>query len=141
MSKALIDSNVLLDIFNDDPVWFEWSASCLSELSESTILVINPMIYAEISVGFSHIEVLDQILKTNQFEYMPLSREVCFLAAKAHKNYRLRGGVKRSTLPDFFIGAQAAIEGMTLLTRDKGRYHTYFPTVKVICPESSGLTV
>jgi len=133
VSPVLIDSNILLDILTEDPHWFEWSSAQLSLLAESRVLCINPIIYAEISIGFDQIEPLNNTLPP-EIRYSPLPKEACFLAGKAFTQYRRKGGVKTNTLPDFFIGAHAAVENMFLLTRDISRYKTYFPTVKIIHP-------
>ena len=133
--RVLVDSNVLLDIFTEDAAWFEWSAEALSSCAESRVLCINPFIYAEISIGFDRIEELEEILPRNFFQYSPLPYEAAFLAGKCFLRYRRAGGKKRSPLPDFFIGAHAAVEQMVLLTRDPARYRTYFPTLEIIAPE------
>jgi predicted nucleic acid-binding protein len=134
MSRVLVDSNVLLDIFTEDPVWFDWSSEALAELAEASILVVNPIIYAEVSVRFDTIEELDQAVPSDRFEREPLPWEAGFLAGKSYTAYRRRGGARRSPLPDFYIGAHAAVRGMSLLTRDAARYRTYFPRLPVIAP-------
>ncbi len=133
-SSVLVDSNVLLDVMTEDPVWQEWSASALAAAAEYAITVINPVVYAEVSVRFDRIEDLDEALSPRFFRREPLPWESAFLAAKCFVDYRGRGGSRRSTLPDFFIGAHAAIRGHVLLTRDPKRYRTYFPTVELIAP-------
>lgn len=134
MSRVLVDSNVLLDIFTEDPLWFDWSADALAELAERSVLVVNPIVYAEISVRFETIEELDQVLPLDRFERESLPWEAAFLAGKCYTAYRKRGGERRSPLPDFYIGSHAAIRGMTLLTRDAARYRTYFPRLELIAP-------
>ena len=135
MPEMMVDSNVLLDVLTDDPAWFQWSSRSLEECAEDHVLVINPIIYAEVSIGFDRIEDLDAALPENMFERRPIPLEAAFLAGKCFLKYRQRGGQKQSTLPDFFIGAHAAVENMTLVTRDASRYRTYFPRLKLISPE------
>ena len=134
MTDILVDSNVILDIFTEDEQWFQWSASQLTELANRSTLVINPIIYAEISIGFAQVEELQTALPKNYFRYDPLPYQAAFLAGKCFLTYRRRGGAKRSPLPDFYIGAHAVVEKMTLLTRDKGRYETYFSNLDLITP-------
>jgi hypothetical protein len=135
MAETMVDSNVLLDVLTEDPAWFEWSSRSLEECAEDHILVINPIIYAEISIGFDRLEDLDAAVPESMVERRPIPLEAAFLAGKCFLKYRERGGRKQSTLPDFFIGAHAAVERMGLLTRDASRYRTYFPKLKLICPE------
>lgn len=123
----------MLDILTDDPLWFPWSSQQLASLAETRVLRINPIIYSEISIAFDRIEDLHEILPS-ELSWTPLTREAAFLAGKAFLQYRRRGGLRSSTLPDFFIGAHAAVEGMTLLTRDVARYQTYFPALELIHP-------
>jgi predicted nucleic acid-binding protein len=137
VTPVLVDSNVLLDIALEDPVWFDWSATALASVMDDAILVINPLIYAEVSVGFSRIETLDDSLPGDLFRREPLPWAAGFLAGKAFLTYRRRGGVRTSPLPDFYIGAHAAILGHRLLTRDARRYRTYFPGLVLIAPEST----
>jgi len=131
----MVDSNVLLDVLTEDPAWFEWSSRSLQECAQDHILVINPIIYAEVSIGFDRIEDLDAALPERTVERRPIPLEAAFLAGKCFLKYRERGGRRQSTLPDFFIGAHAAVEKMTLLTRDASRYRTYFPKLRLISPE------
>ena len=131
---VLVDSNVLLDILTEDAHWFDWSSAVLSEHAESNVLCINPMIYAELSVGFEAIERLDAVLPEGDFKRLPVPWEAAFLAGQCFELYRRRGGKRRSPLPDFFIGAHAAVEGMTLITRDASRYRTYFPKLTLVSP-------
>jgi len=135
MSRILVDSNVLLDVITEDERWFDWSSSTLERCADESILAINPVIYAEVSIGFARIEELEEALPTSLVERVPIPWEAAFLAGKCLVRYRRRGGRRRSPLPDFFIGAHAAVEGMPLITRDPARYRTYFPTVRVIAPE------
>ena len=135
MKGFLVDSNIILDIFLDDPNWAEWSEAALSEYSIHAPLYINPIIYTEISIGFKKIEELDAALLKGGFQMLEIPKESLFLAGKAFLKYRRSKGGKKSPLPDFFIGAQAAVLDLELITRDAKRYQTYFPTVKIISPE------
>jgi predicted nucleic acid-binding protein len=135
MGGVLIDANVLLDLFTDDPNWAAWSEERLQALMGREALHINPIIYAEVSVGFQHQEELDAALSGIQPLMLPLCKASGFLAGKAFLRYRQAGGARRSPLPDFYIGAQAAVQGLRLLTRDGTRYKTYFPDVTLIEPE------
>lgn len=135
-SKVLVDSNVILDVVESDPQWASWSKKQLADCAEQSILVINPVIYAEVSLGFSAIEELDAVLPPEYFQYVEMPREAAFLAGKCFLKYRRAGGFKQSPLPDFLIGAHAAVAQMTLLTRDSTRYRSYFPTLNLICPDS-----
>jgi hypothetical protein len=130
---VLVDSCVILDVVTGDPTWCAWSAELVAQVRDEGVLVINPVIYAEVSVGFDAIEALDEMLG-DDFERHPLPWAAAFLAGKAFKRYRANGGQKRSPLPDFYIGAHAAVAGHRLLTRDAARYRTYFPRVGVIAP-------
>jgi len=134
-NQVLVDSNVLLDILEDDPVWFDWSSMQISRCAEDSILVINPIIYAEVSIGFNRVEELEEALPADVFERRPLPWEAAFLAGKCFLTYRRSGGIRRSPLPDFFIGAHALVQGMILLTRDAARYQSYFPKLTLIAPE------
>jgi predicted nucleic acid-binding protein len=135
MSGVLVDSNVILDVVTDDPQWGDWSASMLAHCAERGMLVINPIIYAEISIGFDRIEELDEVLPADLFRRDPLPWEAGFLAGKCFLTYRRHGGVRRSPLPDFYIGAHAALAGLPLLTRDARRYRTYFPHLPLLTPD------
>jgi predicted nucleic acid-binding protein len=134
VSTVLVDSNVLLDIMTEDPQWFSWSADALARAAETMRLVINPIIYAEVSIRYSRIEDLNDALPLTFVEREPLPYEAAFLAGKAFLIYRKHSGVRRSPLPDFFIGAHASIARYSLLTRDAGRYRTYFPKLPLITP-------
>jgi len=136
MGGVLINSNVLLDIATDDPVWADWSAEQLSTCADQGALIINPIIYAEVSVGFQRIEEVDQLFDPQVFLREPLPWEAAFLAGKAFLAYRKRGGRKSAVLPDFYIGAHAAISGLTLLTRDANRYRTAYPKLALIVPDA-----
>jgi hypothetical protein len=135
MAGVLVDSNVLLDVITEDPTWFQWSAAALEHHANHGPLYINPIIYAEVSLGFSRIEEMEESLPPQDFPRLALPWEAAFLAGKAFLRYRRRGGLRASTLPDFFIGAHAAVAGLPLLTRDENRYRTYFPTITLIAPE------
>ena len=135
MRGILVDSNIILDVFLDDPNWADWSESKLEKFSSITKLFINPVIYSEVSVGFKRIEELESALTRSGFQMLEIPKEALFLAGKAFLKYRKNRGTKRSPLPDFYIGAQAAIFDMDLITRDVTRYRTYFPTVRLISPE------
>ena len=128
----LVDTNVVLDVLEDDPAWASWSAEQMSRMVGRT--VINPLIYSELSYEAGDIEEVERILVTLGLNYQELPREALFLAAKAYQSYRLRGGARTAPLPDFFIGAHAAVLGIPILTRDVGRYQTYFPDVPLIAP-------
>ena len=134
MSDVMVDSNVLLDVLTEDKQWFPWSGRILEQYGEDHILVINPVIYAEVSIGFDRIEDLDAAMPETMLHRRAIPAEAAFLAGKCFVKYRRRGGRRRSTLPDFFIGAHAAVEKMTLVTRDTARYRTYFPKLKIIAP-------
>ena len=134
MSGILVDSNILLDVFLDDPNWAEWSESQLVKFSSNTKLFINPVVYTEVSIGFERIEDLELALNNGGFQMLEIPKEALFLAGKAFLKYRKKRGTKRSPLPDFYIGAQAAVFEMNLITRDTSRYRTYFPTVRLISP-------
>ncbi len=134
MAAVLVDSNVLLDILTEDAKWYDWSANALRTQADRSVLVINPLIYAEVSVRFSRVEDLDEAFPEELFRRDPLPWEAAFLAAKAFMSYRRRRGAKHSPLPDFYIGAHAAIAGLTLLTRDRARYETYYPSIELISP-------
>lgn len=131
---TLVDANVLLDCLDEGSEWEDWSASMIASASEAGVIVINPIVYAEVSVGFRSIDDLDDALPPDYFTRAPLPWEAAFLAAKVFEQYRRRGGLKRSPLPDFYIGAHAAVTGMTLLTRDARRYRAYFPKLRIISP-------
>lgn len=132
-----MDSNILLDIATNDPKWSAWSGNALAECAEQSTLVINPIIYAEVSIGYATIEALNAALPPSLYERASLPWEAGFLTGKCFLAYRRRGGIRNTPLPDFYIGAHAAIEGLALLTRDAERYQTYFPKVEVLSPPES----
>lgn len=134
MSGTLVDSNVLLDLFTRDPEWYDWSAAALAGAAESSVLVINPIIYAEVSVRFERVEELEEALPPTMFRRDPLPWEAGFLAGKCFLADRRSGGGRRPPLPDFYIGAHAAVAGLRLLTRDATRYRTYFPRLDIVAP-------
>jgi predicted nucleic acid-binding protein len=134
MKGVLVDSNVILDVFLNDLKWGDWSESKLEQYSDHTSLYINSIIYSEISIGFKLIEDLESAISKAGFQLLEIPKEALFLAGKAYIKYKRKKGVKRTPLPDFFIGAQAAVLNLDLLTRDVSRYQSYFPTVKLISP-------
>ncbi|MDX6283369.1 MAG: hypothetical protein QOH03_4440 [Kribbellaceae bacterium] len=131
---TLVDACVILDLTTNDPKWADWSAEAIADAADAGPLVINPIIYAEISVDFTSIEELDELIDDADLRREPLPFEAGFLAGKAYLSYRRRGGTRRSPLADFYIGAHAAIAGHRLLTRDTDRYRSYFPTLELISP-------
>ena len=131
---VLVDSNVLLDVLTEDPRWASWSMKALAEQGDRDVLAINPIIYAEVSIGFVRIEEVDAALPPPTFHRLALPWEAAFLAGKCFLAYRKRGGPRASPLPDFYIGAHASVSGMKLLTRDAARYRTYFPKLRLIAP-------
>jgi len=133
-ATCLVDSNVLFDYLSEDTEWFDWSAWALAEAANDGVLAINPIIYAEISVRYDNVEDVDEALSPRFFRRLPLPWDAAFLAAKAFHRYRRAGGSRTRPLPDFFIGAHAAVAGMTLLTRDARRYREYFPNLSIIAP-------
>ena len=135
--RTLVDSNVLLDVIKDDPVWGDWSARALAEWMERGTLVINPIVYAEIAFDFERIEAVDALLPASDYDYAAIPRGAAFLAARCHAQYRAAGGGRAMILPDFLIGAHATVERMALLTRDARRYRSYFPGLRLICPEGA----
>ena len=131
---TLVDTNVLSDVLNSDPVWAEWSADRLAEAFDDGPVVINPIIYAELAPCFTKVELLDSAVPADRLTREPLPYQAGFLAGHVHLRYRHAGGTKRSPLPDFYIGAHAAVRGYRLLTRDVARYRTYFPRLDVVAP-------
>jgi hypothetical protein len=134
MIAILVDSNIILDVATDDRQWGRWSSGALARATDDATLVINPLIYAEVSVGFDKVEDLEEAMPADIFRREMLPYEAAFLAGKVFRSYRRRGGIRRSPLPDFYIGAHAAVAGYRLLTRDRTRYRKYFPTVELIAP-------
>jgi len=133
VAGTLVDSNVLLDLFTEDPRWCEWSEARLADALDRGATLINPIVYAEVSIAFERIEELEQALPA-ELEREALPWEAAFLAGKCFIEYRRRGGQKRSPLPDFYIGAHAAVTGRALLTRDPRRYRSFFPRLELISP-------
>ena len=133
---TLVDTNVLLDLVTDDPVWADWSIQQLELASVSGPLCINDVVYAELSVRYERIEALDAFVDQAGLKFTPFPRAALFLEGKAFTRYRRGGGTRNDVLPDFFIGAHAAIQNLPLLTRDVARYRSYFPTVTLISPEA-----
>ncbi len=134
MNAIMVDTCVLLDVVTEDRNWFEWSAGALQEAGDNAMLVVNPVIYSELSVGFARIEDLEALLSPDLFDYRPIPREAAFLAGKSFLEYHRRGGAKALPLPDFFIGAHASVESLPLITRDASRFMTHFPRLKLIRP-------
>ena len=134
MKGVLVDSNVILDIFLNDPIWADWSETILEEYILHTTLYINSIIYSEISISFELIEDLEYAITKAGFQMLEIPREALFLAGKVYLKYKRRKGVKRTPMPDFYIGAQAAVLNLDLITRDVPRYQSYFPTIKLITP-------
>ena len=137
MTALMIDSNVLLDVMTEDPRWFAWSALALEQAADRFRLVINPVVYAEVSVRYARIEDVDAALPRAMIDREPIPFEAAFLAGKCFLAYRRRGGTKLSPLSDFFIGAHAAVAGYQLITRDAGRYRTYFPKLPLLAPDET----
>jgi len=131
---TLVDSNVLLDVLTDDPAWARWSSEALVHAFDEGPVVLNPVVYAEVSVGFDRVEELDEALPEAVFVREPLPYPAGFVAGKAFLKYRRSGGFKPVPLPDFYIGAHAAVAGYRLLTRDARRYRTYFPRLELLAP-------
>ncbi len=134
MKGVLVDSNVILDIFLDDPTWADWSESTLEEYAQHARLFINPVVYSEVSIGFKRIEDLESALSKAGFQMVEIPKEALFLAGKVFLKYKKGKGMKNSPLPDFYIGAQAACLDFALITRDVSRYRTYYPSVRLVSP-------
>jgi predicted nucleic acid-binding protein len=134
VTPLLIDSNVILDILTEDKNWFSWSSETLMKYADESPLAINPIIYAEVSIRFERIEDLEAALEPRFFSKLDLPWEAAFLAGKCFLKYRQRTGSRRSPLPDFYIGAHAAVLKTPLITRAKARYESYFPKLKIIAP-------
>ena len=134
MARFLVDSNVILDVVTEDPRWLDWSRRTIDQYAEDHVLAINPVIYAEVSGDFERIENLDRALPEEMFERRAIPWEAAFIAGKCFVKYRRRGGARLAPLPDFFIGAHAAVEGLALITRDSARYRTYFPRLRLVAP-------
>ncbi|HVH29252.1 MAG TPA: type II toxin-antitoxin system VapC family toxin [Vicinamibacterales bacterium] len=134
MRGTLVDSNVILDVLTEDREWVDWSSSMLAEAARAGTLAINPLIYAEVAVRFERIEDLDETFPADYYRRLPLPWEAAFLAGQCFVRYRRRGGSRRSPMPDFYIGAHAAVAGLTLLTRDARRYRSHFPSLRIVAP-------
>lgn len=132
--SVMVDSCVFLDVFSRDPRWFEWSSNALADAADAGGIVLNPVIYSEISMRFDRIEDLEVLLPSSIFEYQPTPREAAFLAGKCFLEYRRRGGRRSLPLPDFFIGAHAAVARLPLVTRDPRRFREYFPRLQLVHP-------
>lgn len=130
----LVDTNVLLDVFTNDPQWRAWSENALGEALAAGPMGINPIIYAEASLAFDGAETLDRQLDQLMIERLPLPYAAAFRAARAFRRYRSAGGIRSAPLPDFYIGAHAETDGLTLITRDSRRFQTYFPAVRMVAP-------
>lgn len=137
MNGILIDSCVLLDLFTDDPNWADWSENILNQYSQTNSLYINSIIYTELSICFNRIEELEAAINQIGIKVLEIPREALFLAGKIFLEYRKNKGTKNSTLPDFFIGAHAIVNSLTLVTRDTARFKTYFPKLRLITPEDN----
>jgi predicted nucleic acid-binding protein len=130
----LVDTNVLLAVLEDDPEWADWSQASLDAATATDTLAINPIIYSELSIAFARIEELEAVIAEASLNMESIPREALFLAGKVFLSYRRARGIRRSVLPDFFVGAHAAVAHCPILTRDVARYRTYFPTVRLITP-------
>lgn len=133
----LVDTNVLLDVLEDDPAWAEWSLRQLRAQAQVHELVINPIIYSELSLAFDSVEAVDEVVENMGLSYAELPRSALFLAARAFVKYRREGSTKANVLPDFFIGAHAAVMSCGIITRDARRYRNYFPSVTLVTPQAS----
>ena len=131
---TLVDSNVLLDVVTDGEAWADWSQGQLEQAASVGPLIINDVVYAEISTRYSAVEDVDAMLRDLDIDVVTIPRSALFLAGKAYRRYRASGGARSGVLPDFLIGAHAAVAGWPLLTRDAGRYRSYFPKVTLIAP-------
>ena len=130
----LVDTNVLIDVLQDDPEWADWSIGQLRAQALIHTLAINGIVYAELSLSFSSVEALDRVVARMELTLHEIPRPALFLAGKAFAQYRRRGGLRTQVLPDFFIGAHAAVRGWPLLTRDAARYRSYFPSLQIVAP-------
>lgn len=131
---VLVDTNVLIDVLQDDPQWADWSTAQLRAQAQLHELAINPIVYAELSLAFEAADELDELVEGMALRVLELPRAALFLAGKAFAKYRRHGGARPSVLPDFLIGAHAAVAGLPIVTRDVRRYRTYFPTVELLAP-------
>jgi predicted nucleic acid-binding protein len=137
VKRFLVDTNVIIDILSRDPIWFEGSAETLRASADDGPLAINPIIYAELAVGFGRIEDLEAALPEPDWARLPLPWSAGFLAGQCFGEYRRRGGTRSRPLPDFYIGAHAAVEGLTVITRDAARFSTHFPGIELVTPPAS----
>lgn len=135
MTRVLVDTNVLIDLLTDDPEWATWSTDAFCACLDHARVVIDTPVYGELAVRYDAVEALEQMIDAADLEREHVPWSAAFLAGKAFTEYRRRGGTQRSPLPDFYIGAHAAVTGMRLLTRDASRYRTYFPSVELISPD------
>ena len=135
MTPVLVDTNVLIDVITSDADWGAWSDDALSAAHETSVVVINPIVYGELSIGFETIETLDATLPEDLYRREGIPYAAAFLAGKVYAAYRRRGGSRTAPLPDFYIGAHAAVGGYRLLTRDPARYRTVYPTLELIAPD------
>lgn len=135
MTPVVVDTNVLIDVATFDPVWETWSRSALKRAHDEAVVVINAIVYGELAVGFPTVEDLDAALPPDLYRREPIPYAAAYLAGACYRDYRRRGGARHSVLPDFYIGAHAAVAGYRLLTRDASRYRTYFPTLEIIAPD------
>ncbi len=131
----LVDTNVLVDVLQNDPQWADWSMAQLQAQSKVHRLSINPIIYAELSLTFSTVEALDAVISRMEMDLLDIPKPALFLAGKAFVQYRRGGGARTYVLADFFIGAHAAVSGLPVLTRDTRRYQSYFPSIKLVTPK------
>lgn len=134
---VIVDTNVLVDVLEDDPEWADWSIGRMRELAKLHVLAINPIIYAELSLIFDAVEDLNAVVADLGLKFLEIPRPALFLAGKAFVRYRRQGGTKTNVLSDFFIGAHAAVTGCPILTRDPRRYKSHFPTVRLIMPDQA----
>jgi predicted nucleic acid-binding protein len=132
---TLVDTNVLLDLLTNDPVWVDWSDDALSSAALNGAVFINDVVYAELSARFDSVEPLDEFIRETNLEILSMPRPALFLASKVYQRYRRAGGTRTGVLSDFFLGAQAAVLNIPILTRDIGRYRTYFPDIVLIAPK------
>ena len=139
MNGIFIDSCILLDLFTDDPIWADWSEKTLNKYTQTNTLYINSIIYTEVSIGFNKIEEVERALSELAIKVIGIPREALFLAGKVFLKYKKNRGIKKSPLPDFFIGAQATVSQFDLMTRDSAKYKTYFPSLKLIHPDKKVL--
>ena len=135
MNGILVDSCVLLDLFTNDPNWADWSENILERYNQTNTLYINSIIYTEVSIGFNNIEEVERPLAELGVKVLEIPREALFLTGKVFLKYRRNKGTKTAPLPDFFIGSHAAVSQFGLITRDRAKYKTYFPQIKLIHPE------